>query len=136
MNVVMVTRADVERAAWAASGWRVAQAVVEALLDVVDAYLAGAGGEPVAATAEELETLAEQAPSDEVEGRTAAVGADAAVAVEPEAEPPRTCRKCGEVKPVTEFHRDSHSSTGYKPRCKPCLAADRKAQRQARRVAR
>lgn len=124
----MVTRGDVERAAWAAAGWRQPQSAVEELLAAVDAYLAGEGGRPVEATDEELAelaALAEQAPGDEVEPPEP--GTD---------EPPRTCRKCGEVKPVTEFHRDSHSSTGYKPRCKPCLAADRKAQRDARRVAR
>jgi hypothetical protein len=35
----------------------------------------------------------------------------------------RLCRKCGTVKPITEFHRDSHQSSGYSFRCKACKLA-------------
>lgn len=35
----------------------------------------------------------------------------------------KTCRDCGESKPLTEFHWDSRSSDGYYSYCKPCKNA-------------
>lgn len=35
-------------------------------------------------------------------------------------QPIRICTKCGEAKPVSEYHRDSRSSDGYRRQCKPC----------------
>jgi len=40
------------------------------------------------------------------------------------------CRKCGEEKPQTNFYRDKHKPSGFKPRCKPCdlLSRDKAAR--------
>jgi ribosomal protein L44E len=35
----------------------------------------------------------------------------------------RTCSKCGESKPVAEFHKDNHTPTGLTYRCKDCNRA-------------
>ena len=42
----------------------------------------------------------------------------------------KTCTKCGETKPLTEFQRDSHRKDGVRTRCKICTRAD-----SARRMA-
>jgi len=34
----------------------------------------------------------------------------------------KTCCKCGEVKPTSEFHRDKHSADGLRHRCKWCVS--------------
>lgn len=36
----------------------------------------------------------------------------------------KKCSKCGEVKPLSEFHKFKHSKDGLKPRCKPCNIFD------------
>lgn len=36
----------------------------------------------------------------------------------------KKCSKCGEVKPLSEFHRFKHSKDGHKPKCKPCNTAE------------
>jgi hypothetical protein len=36
----------------------------------------------------------------------------------------RECTACHEIKPLTEFHR--HFKNGFRPRCKPCRAAEAK----------
>ena len=33
----------------------------------------------------------------------------------------KTCTKCGETKPFSQFHKKSASKCGYKPRCKACI---------------
>jgi hypothetical protein len=43
----------------------------------------------------------------------------------------RTCRKCGEVKPLSEFARDRTQKSGYRFRCKPCGAVDQAERRAA-----
>ena len=46
------------------------------------------------------------------------------VAAKAEAESgPRTCSKCGETKPITEFFVDRQKATGYRPDCKKCNGA-------------
>lgn len=35
--------------------------------------------------------------------------------------PTKTCRKCGETKPLDEFHRNRKSRDGHQSRCKPCM---------------
>ena len=37
----------------------------------------------------------------------------------------KPCGRCGEVKPLTEFHRTKAKSIGYVSRCKTCTAAVR-----------
>lgn len=32
----------------------------------------------------------------------------------------KTCSRCGEEKPIEEFHRDSYTVSGLKPYCKVC----------------
>ena len=39
----------------------------------------------------------------------------------------KRCAKCGETKPLDEFHRWSCAPDGRKTRCKPCCCADTKA---------
>lgn len=34
----------------------------------------------------------------------------------------KTCSKCGELKPLTDFHKDKSASTGHSSRCKICSA--------------
>lgn len=128
-----VTRGDVERAAWAAAGWSRPQQVVDELLAAVDAYLWGVAG---------VEPPAERVPPtppdvDPWEGVTSVVleppaeagGAGVSDVTVGTGEPGQTarCAKCALVKPVTEFGRDSHARSGRRSRCKPCLAADRRA---------
>lgn len=36
----------------------------------------------------------------------------------------KTCRVCGEVKPLDDFHKSSRSPDGRQYRCKPCAIAD------------
>ncbi len=36
---------------------------------------------------------------------------------------PKRCSKCGEKKPLTEYHRRNTVPNGYKPQCKACQAA-------------
>lgn len=43
----------------------------------------------------------------------------------------KTCRKCGETKPLSEFNRKADSADGLRPDCKPCRAADQRAWRAA-----
>ncbi len=38
----------------------------------------------------------------------------------------RECTKCGEIKDFDEYHKDKHSSTGFKPSCKQCAIKHRK----------
>lgn len=35
----------------------------------------------------------------------------------------RTCTKCGEAKPLTEYHRDKRSPGGFRRQCKACRCA-------------
>nr|DAO28020.1 MAG TPA: restriction endonuclease [Caudoviricetes sp.] len=35
----------------------------------------------------------------------------------------KTCTKCGECKPLSEFHRDSRKSSGYRASCASCCRA-------------
>jgi ribosomal protein S27AE len=34
----------------------------------------------------------------------------------------RRCRRCGEVKPFADFHKDRTSLTGFSSRCRPCVS--------------
>lgn len=124
-DVATVTREDLERAAWAASGWSQDQAVVDELLATVDAYLAGAEppvpAEPVVVT---VTVPAEAVPLDEASEPVAAA------TVEPVPDGEKRCAKCGVTRPVSEFYRDKHSTTGFKARCKDCLNEDRKDARR------
>ncbi len=43
----------------------------------------------------------------------------------------KTCTKCGETKPTTEFHKNRAKSDGLRCRCKVCHRADAKAYREA-----
>jgi len=36
----------------------------------------------------------------------------------------KTCTKCGQIKPLSEFHKFARSPDGHKPRCKPCNYAE------------
>lgn len=46
----------------------------------------------------------------------------------------KTCTKCAETKPLTEFHRNQRHADGLSSSCKECNRAD-SAQRTARRRA-
>lgn len=43
----------------------------------------------------------------------------------------KTCKECGEIKPVSEFYCNSNSS-GYRPRCKACYQLDSSRRRKER----
>lgn len=127
---VVVTREDVERAAWAASGWSVEQSVVDELMAAVDAYVVDQlefvpvvepatvkPDEPVSVAAV---TLEEPEPAPEP-----------VVAVEPApGEGEKPCTRCGLVKPLDAFGRDKTTRSGYKARCKKCLAEVKKAWKE------
>lgn len=40
----------------------------------------------------------------------------------------KTCTKCGETKPLDEYHRNNRNKDGRNTRCKPCANADRAAR--------
>jgi hypothetical protein len=46
-------------------------------------------------------------------------------------EPTQRCKKCGKIKPFSEFWRDSNMPGGFKIRCKECLIAQRNQRRAA-----
>ena len=136
----MVTRAEVERAAWAASGWSQHQAVVDDLMAVVDAYVTSAAstrgvdsGETAPAVASTSVDLVDLdlavAPPVDVVVATAAA--------EPEvSEPPAEndgelvqCTRCLAMKPKSAFGKDSKRKTGLAARCRPCMAIVRKKWR-------
>ncbi len=39
----------------------------------------------------------------------------------------KRCKKCGELKPLTGFYRDTAARDGHRPECKACTSARRKA---------
>lgn len=45
----------------------------------------------------------------------------------------KTCTKCGETKPLEEFHRNKRRKDGRYPYCKLCKSADDRAYREANR---
>lgn len=45
----------------------------------------------------------------------------------------KRCRKCGEVKPVSEFHKDTRKKGRLRSHCKSCDLADARKWRQANR---
>lgn len=45
----------------------------------------------------------------------------------------KRCPKCGEIKPLTEYHRDATHKDGSGSRCKVCDAARRRAYHEAHR---
>ena len=51
----------------------------------------------------------------------------------------KTCRHCGETKPLADFYGDSAARDGHRPECKACTASRRKAwylQNRDREIAR
>jgi hypothetical protein len=46
----------------------------------------------------------------------------------------KTCRVCGELKPIESFNRHPQTSDGYDSRCRLCGKADAKARREARKA--
>lgn len=51
----------------------------------------------------------------------------------------KRCKKCGELKPLTGFYRDTAARDGHRPECKVCTSARRKAwyaQNREREIAR
>jgi len=47
----------------------------------------------------------------------------------------KRCKKCGEVKPIDEFHRAAGMRDGHRSECKSCTRAIRRAWYQANREA-
>ena len=43
----------------------------------------------------------------------------------------KACKQCGEVKPLSEYHKKAKATDGHAFRCKACTAADQRAYRQA-----
>jgi len=130
--VATVTREDVERAAWAASGWSRPQAAVDELLAAVDAYVCEAtGGESLWPDGGTLTVEAPLVdPWEPVSEATTGEGtADVLGPASDEPVETATCRGCGLVKPVDEFGRDSRLKSGRKPRCRPCLNEARRQQK-------
>jgi len=127
----MVTREDVERAAWAASGWSVEQPVVDELMAAVDAYAtAHCGGDLATADLVEVPVGAVTEPVllalEDLEPVPPVVKEPATVAPLSVALDAKSCTRCGEVKPLDAFGRDKTTRSGYKARCKACLAAVKK----------
>lgn len=47
----------------------------------------------------------------------------------------KVCTKCGEAKPITEFHRQAHSPDGLHPACKSCTNAQNRSIYKAHKLA-
>ena len=45
----------------------------------------------------------------------------------------KTCTKCGETKPLDDFHRHRSSADGRKARCRECRAEDKRRYREENR---
>lgn len=45
----------------------------------------------------------------------------------------KACTKCGQIKPLTEYHKHKNSADGHSQRCKPCRIEDAAAYREANR---
>lgn len=43
----------------------------------------------------------------------------------------KVCNKCGDEKPISEFHKDRTQKDGYKNLCKPCRSGVQKGYRNA-----
>ncbi len=46
----------------------------------------------------------------------------------------KKCSKCGQEKPLSEFYKDKKAKGGYKPECKQCGYARKKARREAKKI--
>lgn len=46
----------------------------------------------------------------------------------------KACTKCGEVKPLSEFHRDKKAPDGHAHACKPCKTAQIRAAQDRRKA--
>ena len=141
---LVTTREDVEKAAWAASGWTVDQQTVDELMAAVDAYVAeqlvflpvveDATVEP-AVSVEPAAAAVTLEPASGGDGGEDAAALDAAGVdgtwddrgpLEPGDEW-KTCRKCGETKSRNaNFAPSKSSTTGYLARCRPCMREDRR----------
>lgn len=144
---MMVTREDLERAAWAASGWSVDQSVVDELLAVAERYAqAHRGGDLSVAAVVEVPVEPVQAVDLEAREQDTAVLAELAleldVVTEPVAEPEqevpegsKVCTRCRVLKTLDQFGKDRTTRSGYKPRCKKCLAAVKRDWKDRQRAA-
>lgn len=45
----------------------------------------------------------------------------------------KTCSKCGEARPISEYHKNANSKDGLRPDCKPCALAVKKKYYDANR---
>lgn len=132
-----VTLADVERAIWTATGWTWAQRTVDDLVDVVRAYgeglLAGGGVTLVEAArrVEPVTTVALDLGPGYAEPPAVATPADE-VLVDNLGRTEVTCTGCHQALPVAAFGRDRTTRSGWKARCKECVARARKARQVAR----
>lgn len=45
----------------------------------------------------------------------------------------KTCTKCGETKPLSQFHRNRRSPDGHQTYCKPCMNEGVRQRQQRRR---
>lgn len=136
----MVTREDVERAAWAASGWSVEQPVVDELMAAVDAYVKervdAAEADLAASAVVDLDLLvAVPASAVELEPQPQPGVADTVTGPVTPGPDEKTCTRCGAVKPLVDFGRDKTTRSGYKARCRVCLA-EVKREWQARQPGR
>lgn len=44
----------------------------------------------------------------------------------------KTCCKCGEIKPLTEYYRGQNYKDGHSPMCKVCASAANRAYQKSR----
>jgi hypothetical protein len=119
-----VTRTDVEKTLWMASGWQADQRYVDTVMAKVDAYAAGApepAGVDMAAVSDQAQEILDQARA-EAERIVAMARFEASVLGASVDDPNRRrkCSTCGAVKPGERFGRDSRSVGGRRKQCKDC----------------
>lgn len=115
-----MTRDDVEKLLWMASGWQADEQFVDAVMAAVDEYVAGMGAAPVQGDGEAVLAAARveaQRIVDEAKARAWELVQSAVVD-----DPNRRfkCTGCGGLKAFDRFGRDVRSEGGRRKQCKDC----------------
>lgn len=117
-----VSRSDVEKALWMASGWQADQRYVDTVMAKVDEYAAGVSGVEMPPSPDVSHIL------DQAHAEAARILGDAhaeaqrvrqsAVVEDPNRR--RKCSSCGALKFPDRFGRDKRSDGGRRKQCKDC----------------
>lgn len=117
-----VTRDDVEKTLWMASGWQADQRYVDTVMAKVDEYAAGASGVGMPSPPDVSHVL------DQAQAEAAQILSDAyaeaqrvkqsAIVEDPNRR--RKCSTCGALKLPDRFGRDRRSDGGRRKQCRDC----------------